>query len=211
MKFAILTLTLTVFGLGASAQVSPYVFPDFVKASVLQKNGAAADGTLDYNTISQEMLFLQDGVKTVLDMSNVDTIYLQDKKFVPVSGAICYQKLTETKIPLYVQLINKPLLHGRNPDLAEQANNTITSSQGIVNAKTTSAKYDMKFAEGYTLEPLSVYYFQKGKSFTKIDDLKKVIKLFPDKEAAITAFVKENHTDLKNADDLAKLNIFCNK
>jgi hypothetical protein len=204
--FAVLTSALA----QSSGSVSPYVFPQFVKASVLQKGGGVTDATMNYNTLTQEMLFMQDGVKTVLDQSNADTIFLQDKKFIPV-GTVYYQKLTNTKIALYIQHVNKMLLHGRNPNLEDQANNTITASQGIKNAATSSSKYDEKLGEGYTLEPRSVFWLQKGKSFNKVSDLKSILKVFPpDKEQAVTAFIKDKNLDITKADDLAQLIVFCN-
>ncbi|MES2279259.1 MAG: hypothetical protein V4592_24720 [Bacteroidota bacterium] len=194
----------------SKGSVSPYIFPEFVKASVLQKGGGVTEASMNYNTLTQEMLFLQGDVKTVLDQNNVDTIFLQDRKFIP-AGTVYYEKLTDTKIALYIQHFNKMLVRGKNPDLDEQANNTITAAQGFKNAFTSSSKYDAKLSDGYTLEPHSTFWLQKGKSFNKISDLKGILKLFPpNKEQSVNAYIKDNKLDITQPADLAKLIVFCN-
>ena len=213
MKLPILTLFLFIIATSSFAQktgVSPYIFPEFMQASVLQKGGGVTEATMNYNTVTQEMLFMQNGVKTVLDMDNVDTIYISNRKFIPV-GKVYYEKLTDTKIALYRQNFNKPLLNGRNPNLADQVNNTITASQGIRNSSTSAAIYELKLGEGYTLQPESVYWLQKGKSFYSAADLKKILKVFPpNKEQAVNAYINDKKLDITQPDDLAKVIIFCN-
>lgn len=216
MKNYILTLSL-LFPLCALAQAdktTPYVFPAFTQGNVLQKSGGTTSASMNYNTLTQEMLFMQGDTKIVLDLSdNVDTIYLQDRKFIPV-GQLCYEKLTDTKVALYQQHFSKTIKHGKNADLDQQVNNTITSAnaQGI---RTTSGPkgptYEDKLPEGYELVPQDEFWLKQGKSFYSAKTLKKIAKVFPDKEAAMEAYVKDNKLDIAKAVDLAKLVVFLNK
>ena len=215
MKIQLITIGLFITASCALAQTmpanSPYLFPTFVKASVLQKGGGTTDADMNYNTLTQEMMFMQNGEKMVMDLpETVDTIFIQGKKFIP-AGKVYYDKLTDTKVALYEQHFNKLQLHGKNADLDDQVNNTITSSQGIRNTKTTTGNYSAVLAEGYTLNPQNTFWLQKGKSFYSADGVKKIVKVFPDKEQAINDFIKTNKVDITQADDLAKLVVFLNK
>lgn len=214
MKSTILTLALFIAGISAMAQRSPYVFPEFVKASVLQKGGGVTEATMNYNMLTQEMMFMQGNDKTVLDMANVDTVYLQDKKFIPAGGAIYYQKLTDTKIPLYVQNFNKKVSAAGKAefDKSANANSGMTASQGFKKASNeTLTDYDLQLSDTFVLQSESVFWLQKGKSFVKANDKKSILKVFPDKEQAFDAFVKDNSPDLKKPADMAKLISFLNK
>jgi hypothetical protein len=215
MKLFIATLLMFIAAFAAFAQtgndVTPYLFHEFVKASVLQKGGGATEASINYNTLTQEMVYMDGATKMVLGaVETIDTIYIQNKKFIPV-GNVFYEKLTDTKYALYEQHFCKILLKGRNADLQDQVNNTITASQGIQNHINTSySKYDMKFGEGYTMEAHNTFYLQKVKSFYSIDGLKSILKYFPGKEPGINAYIKDKNLDLTQAGDLAKLIVFCN-
>lgn len=190
---------------------TPYVFPQFVQGSVLQKGGGVTEGMLNYNTLTQEMIFLQGSEKIVLELANIDTVYIQGRKFVPVNSA-CYEKLTDTKIALYLQHANELKKRVKNSDLADQSNNTITASQGFRSAVNQSSKYELSFNDDYELDPHSVFWLQKGKSFSNASDLKKVLKVFPTvTEAAATAFIKDKGLDIKKPADMKQLIIFCNQ
>ncbi|GAB3919796.1 hypothetical protein [Mucilaginibacter myungsuensis] len=217
MKFYALTLTLAIGSFCASAQstdrVSPYVFPQFVKATVLQKGGGSTDGTLNYNTFTQEMMFMQGSEKAVLEMDNVDTIYLEKKKFVPV-GKLYYEKLTDTKIPLYVQHLNKKQLRKDKAEfdkVTDNMNSGLTAANGFVKAKEGAGEYDMLLPEQYMLQSQSTFWLQNGKNFVRADSQKNIAKAFPGKEKAIADYIKENNIDLKKLEDMAKLIVFCNK
>ena len=215
MKRLVFTLSLLISASGVFAQssVSPYLFPTFSKASVLQKGGGVTDADMNYNTLTQEMLFIQNGDKLVMDLAEtVDTIFIQGKKFIPV-GKVYYDKITETKVALYQQHFNKMLYHGKSFDWDNQVNSALTASQGVKLAKseTSPTKYVEKFGEGYALESLDVFWLQKGKSFYSADGVKKIVKVFPDKEQAINDYIKANNLNISKADDLAKLIVFCNK
>ena len=85
-SLSIILIVLIAKVLAQGNNASSYVFPAFVSGTVLQKNGGATDGILNYNTLTQEMLFLQNGIKTVLDAGNIDTVYIQNKKFIPAGS-----------------------------------------------------------------------------------------------------------------------------
>ncbi|QKJ31692.1 hypothetical protein HQ865_18615 [Mucilaginibacter mali] len=190
---------------------TPYVFPQFVQGSVQQKGGGVTDGMLNYNTVSQEMLFLQGSEKIVLDAGNIDTVVLQGRKFIPVNN-VFYEKLTNTKVALYQQHANEMKSRVKNSDLAQQSNNTVTSSQGFRSAVNQSSKYELTISDDYTLDPHDMFWLQKGKSFTNASDLKKILKVFPTvTEAAANTFIKDKGLDIKKAEDLKQLIVFCNQ
>ncbi|MFA6083371.1 hypothetical protein [Mucilaginibacter sp.] len=214
-------LRLTVFLFIASTKLfaqatkdnSPYVFPEFVKATVLQKGGAMLEAQMNYNMATQEMLFTKDGANMVLDnYENIDTLYLNSRKFVP-ARRVFLEKLTNTAIPLYIQYKGKAMLGGSSA--IDKSNNTsIGGLVGVKGQKGDPSKitsYDLRLPNGYHFVPENEYWLQKGGSFYPTNNLKKIVTLFPGKEGQINDFIKQNNISMGKTDDMIKLIEFCNK
>src|SRR4051812_43308849 len=77
--------------LPASAQVDSavnlpnFLFPSFTRSVIKFKSGGDnKTGTLNYNVVDEEMVFLQTDVYMVLDNPElIDTVYMAGRKFVP--------------------------------------------------------------------------------------------------------------------------------
>lgn len=192
---------------------SPYVFPEFVKATVLQKGGAMLEAQMNYNMATQEMLFTKDGANLVLDnYENIDTLYLNNRKFIP-ARQVFLEKLTNTAITLYIQYKGQAMLAGSAA--VDKSNNTsIGGVVGVKGQKGDPSKiksYDLNLPGGYQFVSENEYWLQKEGSFYPANNLKKIVKLFPGKEQQINAFIKQNNISLVKTDDMIKLVEFCNK
>ena len=85
---------------GSSPQ---FLYPDFTKSTVRMKNGQSQNTILNYNTVSEKMVYQKDD--KLYDMVNtemIDTVFLQDSKFVPV-GKGFYEVLLVAPVALFVQ------------------------------------------------------------------------------------------------------------
>lgn len=201
----------------SSAQItsnkSPYILPEFVNATVLQKGGATVQAQMNYNMVTQEMMFTKDGANLVLDnYDNVDTIYLGNRKFVP-ARQIFLEKLTNGKVPLYLQNKGKALLVGA-VTAANSSNNSaiggLVGTKGVKgDAKITS--YALTLPDGYQFSPEPEYWLQKDGAFAQANTVKKIAKFFPGKEEFINNFIRQNNISLTKTDDMIKLIEFCNK
>lgn len=192
---------------------SPYVFPQFVDATVLQKGGAVVSAQMNYNMVTQEMMFAKDGNNMVLDnYDNVDTLYLNNRKFIP-ARQMFLEKLTSTAVPLYIQYKGKAILNGAAT--AENKSNN-TAIGGLVGTKSNKGdpkitSYALTLPDGYQFSPEFEFWLQKDGSLSLANSIKKIAKLFPGKEAAIDDFIKNNNISLTKTDDMIKLITFCNK
>src|SRR5438105_986015 len=75
----------------------------FINGTVRMKNGHIEEALLNYDTEHQSILFKKnDQVLTLTDLSSVDTVYIADRKFVPVEDNF-YEIIPEAgSIGLYV-------------------------------------------------------------------------------------------------------------
>jgi hypothetical protein len=84
-------------------QLTQYLFPDFKEGRVLQKSGTVTKTMLNYNTLTQEMIFIQGDQYLALDkIGDIDTVFLNNKKFVPGDNMF-YEVGTNMPIALLIQ------------------------------------------------------------------------------------------------------------
>lgn len=70
---------------------------------------------LNYNSITQEMIFLQNGAYLALgQLENIDTVYIAVRKFTPVKD-VFYEVATETPVPLLINHKCKVMLFTSSP------------------------------------------------------------------------------------------------
>jgi len=188
-----------------STPASPYVFNSFVKSTVLQKNGGKVSALLNYNTITQEMMFDQSGSRIVMDQGETDTIYLQNRRFIPVKG-IYLEKLTNTPAALYVQNKNKAVAVAKG----DKANEVLSD---IYKKKTVEKvdPYALTLPESFRLLNDSKYWLHRGKEFLPMVSLKKIPSLFPGKESDVAKFIEEHKISLTSREDMIKLTEFGNQ
>jgi len=197
---------------GVNPATSPFIFTDFTTGTVFQKNGATLDAVLNYNTITQEMMFDQNGSKLVLDQSgNIDSIAIQGRLLVPGKVGF-YEKLTKTPVALYAQYKGKIVKGDALGGRIGTSNSTLNGTLG--GSKSSSDKpgnYDIKLADGYIMDTQNIYWLKKGNDYTPAPNLKAFVKQFPGKETQIDAFIKENKITFGKVQDMIKLTEFSNK
>ncbi|QHS55173.1 hypothetical protein GWR56_06325 [Mucilaginibacter sp. 14171R-50] len=193
----------------ANQTTSPFIFPEFKTGTVFQKGGATVEASLDYNTVTQEMMFDQNGSKLILDdVSNIDSIVIQNFVFVP-ANKVFYEKLTKTPVSLFAQYKGKAVKASADEIGVGGA---IGGTIGVTKKDNQKpGSYDMQLKKGYKINNQVVYWLKKGNDFIQVNNLKSLDKIFPGKENQIDAFIKENHTSIYNIADMIKLIEFSNK
>jgi len=80
-----------------------YLFPDFTKGLVRMKTGNSYNAVLNYNTVTENMVWEKDGkLLDLTNMESVDTVFLQNRKFVP-SNEVFFEVLVKAPISLFIQ------------------------------------------------------------------------------------------------------------
>lgn len=209
---ALLCVSAAFAQVGVNPTTSPFTFTEFTTGTVYQKNGAKLDATLNYNTVTQEMMFDQNGSKLILDQSdNIDSLDIQDRIFVPAKVGF-YEKLSKTPIALYAQYKGKITKGDALGGRIGTSNSTLNGTVGGTKSSTDKpGNYDIKLMDGFIMDTQVIYWLKKDKDYTQVSNLKVFAKQFPGKEALIDAFIKENHIAFGKVQDMIKLIEFSNK
>ncbi len=192
-----------------SSRMAHFVFPGFIKGAVAQKNGHREEALMNYNSVTQEMVFVQNGNYLALSqLENIDTIYLGGRKFIPVKDAF-YEVATDTRVPLYINYHSNLLAPGKPAGYGASSEAGSIDNVSQVNTKTQLFRF--RLPEDYKVVPETEFFLKKDNDFIRIYTVKQVTKLFPGRADAIQDFVRKNKTNFKNPDDMTRLIRFCNE
>lgn len=185
-----------------------YYFQNFTTGKVIMKNGQIQTPQMNYNTVTERMVFMRDD--KYYDLTNpemVDTIIIQDIKFVPV-GKIFYEVLLSGPSTLFVQQKGSLLPAGQ--EVGYGGKSQLASAHYISNVELSSGRYNLPLPSDYLIKISPVYWIHKdGEMFSFINE-KQFLNLYPDKADKIKDFIKANRIKIDRNEHLIKLVSFCN-
>jgi len=185
-----------------------YLFKEFKTGNVYLQNQPIQTAPMNYNTLTQEMLFKRDS--TILKLTNlyeVDSVVIENRVFIP-HGAIFYEIIAGTQLKLLLQ--NKARWdtegavsgYGRSK-LASSKDVNIISTGGQV--KLLNPDVPIEVFDN------SVYLIFANNMLLPASTIKNYITLFPEHEKEIKAIAKKNKLNLKNKIDRQKFVLLINK
>ncbi len=186
--------------------LSYYIFPEFVEGVVLMKNGNKNDLSINYNAVSEEMVFVKRGHRMAIGETEselIDTVYMNKKKFIKLDGKfveILYQsKISELYVQYKCELDHseKPISYSQSSRGAARDNQSFSYGTGLVSESMVT------FA--YTPNHFLVYYLsQQGKVY-EITAMRALRKFYKDKQDQYKSYVKDHEISFENIDQIVEL------
>lgn len=186
--------------------ITHYLFPEFTKGVVLMKTGIKNETLLNFNSLTEEMIFENRGTKLAIDnLDQIDTIYIDRRKFFPFNGKFM-ELIYHSTYDLYAE--NKCNIK----DPGKPSGYGGSSQTGAISSKSTflsslpgSQVYELKLPEWYETNPYIFYWVKKNGELSKFINLRQLSKVFPDKSSQFKKYVKENHVSYDNQESLIGL------
>ena len=183
--------------------ITQYLFPEFTKGVVLMKTGVKNDALLNYNALTEEMIFENNGVKLALTLlEHIDTIFVKDRKFFLLNGKFL-ELLYHSKYDLYaehkcsIKDPGKPSGYGGSSQ---------TSATSIYSSYFSGGKvYDMKLPESVETKPFTIYWLKKDGLLIKFISIRQLSKSFEEKSSQFKAYVKEKDVRYDDQESLIGL------
>jgi hypothetical protein len=177
-------------------EVTHYLFPQFTKGVVLMKNGVKNETMLNYNSLTEEMIFENNGTKLALGQPElVDTVYIKGRKFFLLNGKFV-ELINNSKYKLYAEhkcTVKDP---GRPAAYGGTSQTSATTSYSSYFAG--GQVYDLKLPEGHETKPFVDYWLVKDGEISKFLSIRQLSKLFGEKDNLFKEFVKKR--DVKYTD-----------
>jgi len=191
------------FGQAKVIEITHYLFPEFSKGVVLMKNGMKNEASLNYNSLTEEMIFENNGIKlAVSQLDKIDTIFIKNRKFIPVNNKF-FEIVYQSKYTLFaehkcsIKDPGKPSGYGGTSQTSATTTYSSYFSGGQV--------YELKLPEGYQTKPFVDYWLRKDGQINKFLSLRQLSKFFSDKEDLFKVFVKKQDVKYDNETSLVEL------
>ena len=180
-----------------------YILDSFTNGTVLQKSGAVTSQPLNYNVLTNEMIFDAGGrYLAIAEPQNVDTIFIKNRRFVPVDGKF-YELLTNTAAPLFLEYTCKVQEPGSTLGYGAASNTTAaTPLKTLINS---GGAYALKLPDAFKVKVGYNYWVLKDGHFKKTNTVQQLINTFPSKKRFIADWVKAEHTNFSKPHDVIKL------
>jgi len=185
-----------------------YYFQDFTTARVIMKNGQIQTASMNYNTVTEKMVFTRD--ENYYDIANpgmVDTVIIQDIRFIP-AGKGFYEVLKSGDPSLFIQFkgellpAGKPVGYGGTSQLA--------ASVYLSSVDLSSGRYNLPLPSDYIVKITPVYWIRKDSEWFSFSNEKQFLNLFPEKADRLKPFIKKNRIKFDRKEQITKLFKYCN-
>ena len=187
-------------------ETSHYIFPEFTQGLILMKDGKRNDALLNYNSLTEEMIFENNGQKRAIrtdEILLIDTVFIKDRKFVPLDGRFV-ELVHHSKWDLYVEHKckveeqGKPSGYGGTSQTGAATSVSSLYSQGRV-------VYDLKLPDDFKTKPYSIYWLKKSGELNEFINMRELKKFYKDKKDLFKKYSKTNGVKFQDQESIVQL------
>lgn len=187
---------------GQLVEITHYLFPDFIKGSVFMKSGVKQATMLNYNTLTEEMVFQDRGKVLAIgdeSVADIDSIIILDRKFVPVNSKF-FELLHESGHQLFaehkcrVNMPGSPVGYGGTSHTSSVTSVSSLQSDGLF--------YQLKLPDNYETKPYTNYWIKKEGELIQFINMRQLRRIYSSKRSLFDAFVKEHDVKYDNEESL---------
>ncbi len=170
-----------------------YVFPEFTEGIVLKKNGINLEVLLNYNSLTEEMIFEDQGFKLAIiedEIILIDTVFIKDRKFIVLNS-----KFVEYLYHLNYELYIEYRCRVKDPGMpsAYGGSSEISSKESISRYVSNGTIYEINLPGNLMAEPYFYYWINKNGQISKFVNLRQLRKLYKGREALFREYVSDNN------------------
>jgi len=215
MKRTLATILLIILVFQVKAQSKPdgsapqFLFPEFSTGKVRLKNGNNQALELNYNTVSEKMVYKKDdNLYDVMNTEIIDTVYIKESKFVPVGRAF-YEVLLIAPVSLYIQHQGELIPPGAVAGYG--GTSQVSNTKKLTSVNLSMGYYNLKLPDDYTVKLDQIFWIKKDGTLQNYSTARQFLKLFPDKGAELKEFIKKQKIKFDKPADQVLLIDHCNE
>lgn len=210
MKYIYLLLIFSISAVSLNSQsrsieLTHYLLPEFTPGTVIMKDRSINFATLNYNLLSEEMLFNHLGKILALGpeiVKNIDTVTIGERKFI-VQNSKFVELLYSGKDELFAEYRCTLIMPGTPSAYGTTTQTAATKTYSSLNVG--GILYELTLPDGYKTRPYINYWLKREGKLMKFINIKQLGKLYKTKTTEFKAYTKVNKVDFKSPDSIAKL------
>jgi len=181
-----------------------FLFSEYTPGKVLKKDKSLAQAPLNYNCLDGEIYFLNNNKDMILqELHTIDTIYIADRKFIPVKDSFCEVLPTDHGL-LYIDWKTRVINIGKKGAMGQVTHGGTISKLDVKQLQMLG--HDNTGNEVYRLEADNRYHISiknKLKTFNNIKSFCKILS--KEQEADIRSYISKEKIDLQKPNDVVEL------
>ena len=195
----------SLFAQPKAEETGHYIYPEFSQGVVLMKSGVSEKTLLNYNSLTEEMVYIDKGNKLALSdetVARIDTIFIKNKKFVAV-GTKFFELICHSKFDLYIE--HKCKLRSVGKPTAYGATSQSTTTSSYSSSPTEGMKYELKLSDQYQVEPYIFYWIKKNNGSKKFANMRQLKNLYSARKELMDTYVKEHDVKYEDQKTIVQL------
>ncbi len=188
-----------------SVEMTHYLFPEYTKGVILMKDGTKHESLLNYNSLSEEMIFENNGKKLAIakvDIPLLDTVFIKDRKFITFNSKF-FELLYHSKWDIYVE--HKCKLNKKGKPSGYGGTSKTTSIKTYSSLYSEGNMHKLKSSDGYEIEPYTHYLLRKNGELNRFTNMRELKKFYKDRKDLFKACVKMYGAKYNNQESIVKL------
>ncbi len=185
-----------------------YIFPAFTTGEVHKKGGEIIKASLNYNTLTDEFVFDENGQKLALDhLEVIERVDVENRSFIPVEKGF-YEVVVTAPVALCIQYHSDILPPGNETGFGKSQTGAITNANDL---KRAGMAYALQLPADYKITTKKTFWLKDKNKFKLVKNAQDVKNVFINKKDDINIYLRENKVNFKSEEDLIKLVEFCNR
>jgi hypothetical protein len=168
------------------------------------KSGIKNKALLDYNSLTEEMIFENNGKKLAIgkgELELVDTVFIKDRKFFTLNNKF-FELIYHSKCDLYAEQKCSMILPGQPAAYGGTSQTSSITSYSSINSG--GRFYELELPEDYEIKPYTFYWLKKNGELNKFINMKQLMKLYDDKKDLFKAYVKKHDVKYDNQESIVQ-------
>lgn len=185
-----------------------YLLSRFTKGVVGMKTGMPIESFLNYNCLTEEMIFIQDGPRLALaNLENIDTVYLDDRLFVPF-GEVFYEVVVDGYADLFIQNKSKADIQGE--EVGYGGTSQLSNVKSLSSMRANGQFFYMDMPENIKVKPDPTYWVRYEGKMSIVYNKRTILKAFPGIESELKSYFKSKKIDFDNISEIGEIVKFVN-
>ncbi len=185
-----------------------FLLPEFTEGTIRLKNGQTRSLPLNYNLLTERMVYMQDGKPyDLIGVETIDTIRIQEWCFIPV-GRNFYELAVKDRITLLIQHRGSLIPPGKPAPYGGVSHTSATTSYSSINVD--GATYNLKMPSDFSVSVNPVFWIRIDYQMYSFTKQSQFLKIFPGRENELKSFIKKNKIKFDKKEHLVRLIQYCN-
>jgi len=167
------------------------------------KTGEKHEAMLNYNALTEEMIFDNKGAKLALtDLEMVDTVYIESSKFFLLNKKFV-ELVYNGKSTLYAE--NKCKIKDPGTPAAYGGTSQVSSTDSYASYFANGQVYELELPSNFEKQPFIEYWLKKNGKLTKVFSLRQLMKLLNDQNKTVKEYTSNHEVKFEDQESLVEM------